>query len=349
MTDDAGQPRSFRRRGLGRGLEALLSSEPEGGGDGSPLVSVDPRDRRARTRSSPAGRSTRRHSRRSVTRSVCTACFIRSSSSATATRSASSPVSGACAPHSSPGWRASPRSSDQQPSRAATSLEMALTENLLRTDLNPMEEAAAYARLADAFGLTHEAIALRLGRSRSGITNAIRLLNLPAPVQEAVAADRLTAGHARALLALPNAVDQETMAAAVIADGLSVRETERAIQDLLTAERRTRAAQAGGAGRGAAGAGRRRVAPRPRARPRSAGPPAAPQGWRRQDRHRLGRRRGPGRAVPEAGRPATLTPRRGLRDQPIGRSAAPVRRASAASASKLARKASMYFGRSAGL
>ena len=113
-------------------------------------------------------------------------------------------------------------------------LEMALTENLLRTDLNPMEEAAAYARLSDAFGLTHEAIALRLGRSRSGISNAIRLLDLPAPVQEAVADARLTASHARALLVLPLAADQEAVAALAIADGLNVRETERAVQERLT-------------------------------------------------------------------------------------------------------------------
>ena len=111
---------------------------------------------------------------------------------------------------------------------------MALTENLLRTDLNPMEEAAAYARLSDAFGLTHEAIALRLGRSRSGVSNAIRLLDLPAPVQEAVADSRLTASHARALLVLPLAADQEALAALVIAGGLNVRETERAVQDRLT-------------------------------------------------------------------------------------------------------------------
>jgi ParB family chromosome partitioning protein len=111
---------------------------------------------------------------------------------------------------------------------------MALTENLLRTDLNPMEEAAAYARLSDAFGLTHEAIALRLGRSRSAISNAIRLLDLPAPVQEAVADSRLTASHARALLVLPMAADQEAVAALVIADGLNVRDTERAVQERLT-------------------------------------------------------------------------------------------------------------------
>ncbi len=110
---------------------------------------------------------------------------------------------------------------------------MALTENLQRTDLNPIEEAAAYARLSDAFGLTHEAIALRLGRSRSGISNAIRLLDLPAPVQEAVAGGRLTASHARALLVLPLGGDQEAVAAVVIADGLNVRETERAVQERL--------------------------------------------------------------------------------------------------------------------
>ena len=123
---------------------------------------------------------------------------------------------------------------------------MALTENLLRTDLNPMEEAAAYARLSDAFGLTHEAIALRLGRSRSGVSNAIRLLDLPAPVQEAVADARLTASHARALLVLPLASDQEAVAALVIADGLNVRQTDRAVQERLTraseAPRRAQAA-----------------------------------------------------------------------------------------------------------
>src|ERR1019366_4574917 len=113
-------------------------------------------------------------------------------------------------------------------------LEMALTENLLRTDLNPMEEAAAYARLSDAFGLTHEAIALRLGRSRSGISNAIRLLDLPAPVQEAVADSRLTASHARALLVLPVAGDRGPVAPFVIENTLIGRDPERAAQGPLT-------------------------------------------------------------------------------------------------------------------
>jgi len=232
MTDDAGQPRAFRRRGLGRGLEALLSNEPEGGGEGSPLISVDPRTvtpnpEQPRRSFDPEaltalGDSIRLHGLLHpivVQRDGDAYRLVAGERRLRAAQLAGvASIPAIVRPAAESGRQA---------------LEMALTENLMRTDLNPMEEAAAYARLADAFGLTHEAIALRLGRSRSGITNAIRLLNLPAPVQDAVATEQLTAGHARALLVLPNPVDQETMAATAIADGLSVRETERAIQDLL--------------------------------------------------------------------------------------------------------------------
>lgn len=113
---------------------------------------------------------------------------------------------------------------------ARQSLEAALTENLLRADLSPIEEAAAYSRLADTFGLSHEAIALRLGRSRPAVSNTIRLLTLPAAVQEAMLDGRITAGHARAVLALPDQISQEAMAARAAAQGWSVRQTERAIQ-----------------------------------------------------------------------------------------------------------------------
>lgn len=113
---------------------------------------------------------------------------------------------------------------------ARQSLETALTENLQRTDLSPMEEAAAYARLADTFGLSHEAIAMRLGRSRPAVSNTIRLLGLPAPVQRAVVDGRITAGHARALLGLPDAARQEAMARQAAAEGWSVRRTEQAVQ-----------------------------------------------------------------------------------------------------------------------
>ncbi|MEO8897780.1 MAG: ParB/RepB/Spo0J family partition protein [Candidatus Dormibacter sp.] len=113
---------------------------------------------------------------------------------------------------------------------ARQSLETALTENLLRSDLSPIEEASAYSRLADTFGLSHEAIAMRLGRSRPAVSNTIRLLTLPARVQRAVASGEITAGHAKALLGLAGQTAQESMAARVAADGWSVRQTERAVQ-----------------------------------------------------------------------------------------------------------------------
>jgi ParB family chromosome partitioning protein len=109
-------------------------------------------------------------------------------------------------------------------------LEMALSENLLREDLNPIEEAAAYARLADAFGLSHEAIALRLGRSRPAVTNAIRLLQLPAPLQEAVAAGALSAGHARAILAARDEPAMIELGRRAVDESLTVRDTERLVQ-----------------------------------------------------------------------------------------------------------------------
>ena len=131
-------------------------------------------------------------------------------------------------------------------------LEMALSENLLREDLNPLEEAAAYARLADAFGLSHEAIALRLGRSRPAVTNAIRLLQLPVPLQEAVAARTLSPGHARALLSLRDEAEMLRLGQRVAAEDLTVRATERLVQ-----ERAAAAPDSGtAAGRGGEAAGR---------------------------------------------------------------------------------------------
>lgn len=108
-------------------------------------------------------------------------------------------------------------------------LELALVENLQRTDLSALDEAAAYARLADTFGLSHEAIALRVGRSRAAVSNTVRLLGLPASVQTALREGRLTAGHARALLAAPDDRDREELAAAVATHGLSVRQVEHEV------------------------------------------------------------------------------------------------------------------------
>ncbi|MGE2835483.1 ParB/RepB/Spo0J family partition protein [Mycobacterium sp. SMC-4] len=109
-------------------------------------------------------------------------------------------------------------------------LRDALLENIHRVQLNPLEEAAAYQQLLDEFGVTHDELASRIGRSRPVITNMIRLLRLPIAVQRRVAAGVLSAGHARALLSLEAGPDaQEELAARIVAEGLSVRATEEAV------------------------------------------------------------------------------------------------------------------------
>ncbi|QRP46067.1 ParB/RepB/Spo0J family partition protein [Amycolatopsis sp. FDAARGOS 1241] len=108
-------------------------------------------------------------------------------------------------------------------------LRDALLENIHRVQLNPLEEAAAYQQLLDEFAVTHEELATRIGRSRPVITNTIRLLKLPLPVQRRVAAGVLSAGHARALLSLEDPESQEELAARIVAEGMSVRATEEAV------------------------------------------------------------------------------------------------------------------------
>ncbi|WP_102145528.1 ParB/RepB/Spo0J family partition protein [Mycobacterium hubeiense] len=109
-------------------------------------------------------------------------------------------------------------------------LRDALLENIHRVQLNPLEEAAAYQQLLDEFGVTHDELAARIGRSRPLITNMIRLLRLPIAVQRRVAAGVLSAGHARALLSLEGGPEQqEELAARIVAEGLSVRATEEAV------------------------------------------------------------------------------------------------------------------------
>ncbi|MGW0042171.1 ParB/RepB/Spo0J family partition protein [Rhodococcus sp. NPDC003348] len=109
-------------------------------------------------------------------------------------------------------------------------LRDALLENIHRVQLNPLEEAAAYQQLLEEFNVTHEELASRIGRSRPVVTNMIRLLKLPIPVQRRVAAGVLSAGHARALLSLEAGADaQELLAARIVAEGMSVRATEEAV------------------------------------------------------------------------------------------------------------------------
>jgi ParB family chromosome partitioning protein len=111
-----------------------------------------------------------------------------------------------------------------------TALERALVENLQRADLGPLEEAAAYHRLVEEFGLTQEAIAERIGKDRSTIANALRLLKLPAPVRQLVEDERLSMGHARALLALDEPAAIERAARQVVDRQLSVRATESLVK-----------------------------------------------------------------------------------------------------------------------
>lgn len=120
-------------------------------------------------------------------------------------------------------------------------LRDALLENIHRVQLNPLEEAAAYEQLLAEFGVTHDQLADRLGRSRPVVTNMIRLLRLPVAVQRRVAAGVLSAGHARALLGLDIPERQEELAARIVAEGMSVRATEEAVTLAKREPDRTRA------------------------------------------------------------------------------------------------------------
>jgi len=111
-------------------------------------------------------------------------------------------------------------------------LEMALVENIQRENLNPIEEALAYRRLADDFQMTQEAIANAVGKDRATVANMMRLLRLPEEVRAELASGRLSTGHARALLALTNEADQRSAARDVIARSLTVRETESLVKKI---------------------------------------------------------------------------------------------------------------------
>ena len=108
-------------------------------------------------------------------------------------------------------------------------LREALVENIHRSQLNPLEEGAAYQQLLNDFGYTHDELADRLGKSRPAITNTMRLLNLPASVQRRVAAGVLSAGHARALLSLTDEKEIEALANRIVAEGLTVRAVEEIV------------------------------------------------------------------------------------------------------------------------
>ncbi|MGA2836895.1 MAG: ParB/RepB/Spo0J family partition protein [Acidimicrobiales bacterium] len=134
-------------------------------------------------------------------------------------------------------WRASRRAGLHtipvliQTSDDTHSLEQALVENLHRQDLNVLEEAAAYQQLIEEFGFTHDQVATRVGKSRTAVTNILRLLQLPSGVQRLLADGQITPGHARALLGTPDRGFQEVLARQAVADGLTVRAIEELVRE----------------------------------------------------------------------------------------------------------------------
>ena len=134
-------------------------------------------------------------------------------------------------------WRAARRAGLQtipvlvQVADDVASLEQALVENLHRVDLNALEEAAAYQQLIDEFGLTHEQVATRMGKGRATITNTLRLLQLPAGAQRALAERTISAGHARALLGTPDRALQEKLVDRIVDEGLTVRAVEELVRE----------------------------------------------------------------------------------------------------------------------
>jgi ParB family chromosome partitioning protein len=118
-------------------------------------------------------------------------------------------------------------------------LELALVENVQRSDLNPLEEAMAYSQLTEVFGLTQEQVARQVGKSRVAISNTLRLLKASRPVQEALLEGKISEGHARALLGLEQDEAQEAALKTVLKQGLNVRQTEQLVRRLLGASHDT--------------------------------------------------------------------------------------------------------------
>ncbi len=220
-----------RRGGLGRGLGALIppgSTEPGTTGDGAlaalkelPVSTISPNRRQPRTAFDEEALAALTASIREL--GVLQPVLVRATGLGDYELVAGERR-----------WRAAKRAGLHvipalvRTTDDAASLEQALVENLQREDLNPMDEGAAYQQLIEDFHLTHDEVAARMGKSRTTITNTLRLFQLPPSVQRLVADGKLSAGHARSLLSSPDRAFQEALARRTVSEGLSVRAVEAA-------------------------------------------------------------------------------------------------------------------------
>ena len=228
----------MRPKGLGRGLDALLSATEEVSAPGDALQTI------ATDRVRPGKYQPRTHMNDEALEELTASIRSQGVMQPILVR----PVDGGRFEiiAGERRWRAAQRAGLREipvlvksvPDQAA--LALALIENIQREDLNPLEEAQGLKRLIDEFGLTHDAVAQAVGRSRSAVTNLLRLTQLAKPVQDYLAGNAIEMGHARALLGLP-AAQQTSTAARVVERKLSVRDTERLVQQLTTQPRRSRA------------------------------------------------------------------------------------------------------------
>jgi len=215
-----------RRSGLGKGLGALIPTEARDRDSALrvvPMTSIKPNPLQPRTRFDEEAMSNLASSIREV--GVLQPILVRETGEAEYELIAGERR-----------WRAARRAGLQtipvlvQSVSDVHSLEQALVENLHREDLNPLEEAGAFQQLVDEFGYTHEQVASRVGKSRTAVTNTLRLLQLPAGVQRALADGAISAGHARALLGTPDRSFQEDLAKRIVTEGLTVRAIEEAVR-----------------------------------------------------------------------------------------------------------------------
>jgi ParB family transcriptional regulator, chromosome partitioning protein len=218
-----------RRSGLGKGLSALIPTEVVGDRSSSlrevPIGSIKPNPRQPRVNFDEETMSSLAASIKEL--GVLQPVLVRQIGSVAADDFEL--IAGERR------WRAARRAGLQSipvlvlTSDETQSLEQALVENLHRQDLNVLEEAAAYQQLVEEFGYTHDQVAKRVGKSRTAVTNILRLLQLPSGVQRLLSEGQISPGHARALLGTPDRGYQEMLAKAVVAEGLTVR----AIEDLV--------------------------------------------------------------------------------------------------------------------